>query len=130
MGGLPHPPPRQWPLPLLLTRPAVHCLLQDLQLVVEFGNEGALAERARYEPSLQLVGNVLPGSQLLMVLSRLGQQLQNWDTLALQANDAQGTGTSLQTSKSLQPADCPLCRPEVLTPAMRFPPVFQGQPYI
>lgn len=61
--------------PLLLTRPAVHGLLQDLQLVIELGDEGALAERARYEPSLQLVSNVLSGSQLLVVLSRLGQQL-------------------------------------------------------
>jgi len=73
----------------------VHCLLQDLQLVIELSDEGALAERARYEPSLQLVSNVLSGSQLLMVLSRLGQQLQNWETLALQGNDAQGTGTGL-----------------------------------
>lgn len=62
----------------------MHCLLQDLQLIIEFSNEGALAERARYEPSLQLVGNVLSGSQLLMVLSWLGQQLQNWEMLAVQ----------------------------------------------
>lgn len=108
----------------------MHCLLQDLQLIIEFSNEGALAERARYEPSLQLVSNVLSGSQLLMVLSRLGQQLQNWDMLALQGKDAQGTGTSLQTSMSLQPADCLLCWHEVLTPAMRLPPIFQGQPCI
>lgn len=65
-----------WLFPLLLTRPAVHCLLQDLQLVIELCDEGALAEGARYEPSLQLVSDVLPGSQLLVVLSRLGQQLR------------------------------------------------------
>lgn len=93
----------------------MHGLLQDLQLVIELGNEGALAERARYEPSLQLVSNVLSGSQLLVVLSRLGQQLQNWDMLALQGNDVQKTEINLQTSTSLQPADCPLCRHEVLT---------------
>lgn len=65
-----------WLSPLLLTRPTVHCLLQDLQLVIEFCDEGALTERAWYEPSLQLVSDVLSGSQLLMVLSRLGQQLR------------------------------------------------------
>lgn len=65
----------------------MHGLLQDFQLVIELGNEGALAEWARYEPSLQLVGDVLPGSQLLMVLSWLGQQLQNWDMLASPGND-------------------------------------------
>lgn len=100
----------------------MHCLLQDLQLVIEFCNEGALAERAWDEPSLQLVSNVLSRSQLLMVLSWLGQQLgheQHGDILALEGNDAQGTGTGLHTSLSLQPADCPLCWHELLTAAMR-----------
>lgn len=62
----------------------MHSLLQDLQLVVELGDEGALAERARDEAPLQLVRDVLPGRQLLVVLSWLGQQLQNGDELALQ----------------------------------------------
>lgn len=91
--------------PVLLTRAAVHRFLEDLQLVIELGDEGALAERARDEASLQLVGDVLPGSQLLVVLSRLGQQLQSCDTLALQGNGVQGPGAGLQTSVSLQPAD-------------------------
>lgn len=62
----------------------MHGLLQDLELVVELGDEGALAERARDEPSLQLVRDVLPGTQLLVVLGWLGQQLQIWHALALQ----------------------------------------------
>lgn len=82
----------------------MHSLLQDLELVVELGNEGALAQGPWDEPSLQLVRNVLPGSQLLMVLSWLGQQLQNWDALALQGDGAQGIASSVQTSMSLQPA--------------------------
>lgn len=104
----------------------MHGLLQDLQLAVELGNEGALAERARYEAPLQLVGDVLSGSQLLMVLSWLGQQLRNWDTLAAPGNGTGGAATSLQTSTSPQPADWPLR--EVFTPAMGFPPVCQGAP--
>lgn len=87
----------------------MHCLLQDFQLIIEFCNEGALAERPRYEPSLQLVSNVLSCSQLLVVLGRLGQQLrheQHGDILALEGNDAQGTGTGLQTSTCLQQTAC------------------------
>lgn len=82
----------------------MHGLLQDLQLIVELSDEGALAEGPWDEPSLQLVRNVLPGCQLLVVLSWLGQQLQNWDVLALQGDGNQGIGTTLQTSMSLQPA--------------------------
>lgn len=82
----------------------MHGLLQDLELIVELGDEGALAQGPWDEPSLQLVRDVLPGSQLLVVLSWLGQQLQHWDALALQGDGALGIGSGLQTSMSLQPA--------------------------
>lgn len=80
----------------------MHGLLQDFQLVVELGDEGALAEWAWDEPSLQLVGDVLSGSQLLVVLSWLGQQLQNWDALALQGDGAQGVVSRLARACSQQ----------------------------
>lgn len=82
----------------------MHGLLQDLELVVELGDEGALAQWPWDEPSLQLVRDVLPGSQLLVVLSWLGQQLQQWHALALQGDGTLGIGSGLQTSTSLQPA--------------------------
>lgn len=106
----------------------MHGLLEDLELVVELGDEGALAERARDEAPLQLVRDVLPGTQLLVVLSWLGQQLQKWDGLALQGDGAQGIGTSLQASMSLQPAG--FVGKRFLTPSVRFPPVFQRKSYI
>lgn len=91
-GGGAHSADRCLPL---VSRPTVHGLLQDFQLIVELRDDGALAEWAWDEPSLQLVGDVLSGSQLLVVLSWLGQQLQNWGALALQGDGAQGVVSRL-----------------------------------
>lgn len=53
----------------------MHGLLQYLQLVVELGKEGAFAKRPRDEAALQLVGDVVACSDLLLGVSGLRQQL-------------------------------------------------------
>lgn len=58
-----------------LTRAAVHSLLEYLEFIVELCKQGALAERSRDETSLQLVSDVVTCCNLLLGLSRLGQQL-------------------------------------------------------
>lgn len=58
-----------------LTGAAVHGFLQDLELIVELCKQGALAKRTRDEATLQLVGDVVAGCDLLLGVCRLGQQL-------------------------------------------------------
>lgn len=58
-----------------LTGAAVNGLLQDLQLVVKLGEQGALAERPRDEATLELVGDVVTCCDLLLRVSWLSQQL-------------------------------------------------------
>lgn len=53
-------------------------LFQDLELVVELGKQGALAERTWDEAPLQLVGDVVPRRYLLLGIRRLGQQLERY----------------------------------------------------
>ena len=59
----------------LPTRATVHGLLEDLQLVVELCEQGALAEGAGDEATLQLVSDVVAGRDLLLGVSWLGQEL-------------------------------------------------------
>lgn len=54
----------------------MHGLLQDLQLVVEFCKEGALAQRPRDEATLQLVGDMVASRDLLLGVGGLRQQLR------------------------------------------------------
>lgn len=53
----------------------MHSLLQDLQLVVKLCKQGAFAKRSRDEASFQLVSDVVTCCDLLLGVSRLGQQL-------------------------------------------------------
>lgn len=53
-------------------------LFQDLELIVELGKQGALAERTRDEAPLQLVGDVVPCCYLLLGICWLGQQLEKY----------------------------------------------------
>jgi len=55
----------------------VHSLFEDLKLIVELCEQGALAERSRDEASLQLVCDVVARRNLLLGVGRLGQQLEN-----------------------------------------------------
>lgn len=54
----------------------MHGLFQDFKLVVEFGEQGALAKGAWDETSLQLLCDVVTGCDLFLRLGRLGQQLR------------------------------------------------------
>lgn len=59
-----------------LTGSAVNSLLEDLELIIEFCEQGAFGKRARDEASLQLVSDVVTCRYLLLGVGRLGQQLQ------------------------------------------------------
>jgi len=54
----------------------MHSLFQDLELVAELSKQRALAEGTWDETTLKLLCDMVTGCDLLLRLSRLGQQLK------------------------------------------------------